>query len=693
MLKKKQKSEETSTNNMFDLLSEELIFSILDFLDENPLDRKSFSLVCTSFHSLEAKHRKSLKPTRSQHLPKLLTRFPNLRRVNLTLCPRITDSNLAQISNACGSNLCSIDLSKSRFFSAAGVMSLAMNCWNLKEIDLSNATEIGDSAVAALAEAKNLEKLWMGRCKGITDLGVGCVAVGCRKLRLVSLRWCLGVGDFGITDQCLPYILKLQHLEDLVLEGCFGLDDSSLEVLRYGCKSLKKLDMSSCQNISHVGISSLTSGAGEHLQELTLSYVSPVTLALADSLMKLPRLQSIKLDGCPVTYDGLKAIGNWCTSLRQLSLRKCSGVTDDGLSSLVTKHRDLRKLDITCCHKLTYVSIAHITNSCTALTSLRMESCTLVPREAFVLIGQRCHFLEELDLTDNEIDDDGLKSISRCANLSVLKLGICLNITDQGVSQIGFGCSKLIELDLYRCKNITDSGISAIACGCPDLEIINIAYCKDITDNSLISLSQCSRLNTLESRGCPLMTSLGLTAIAVRCKQLSKLDIKKCSNIDDSGMIPLAYFSQNLRQINLSYSAVTEVGLLTLASIGCLQSLTILHLDGLSPSGLATALLTCEGLTKVKLQASFKLSLPQPLLKHLEARGCVFQWRDKVLQDKNIDRFHNARRNTGEGGMLEKNKRLLEVEEMFKFQPKQTEAKMGKAPLIAHTLGSLVQCQ
>ena len=206
-----------------------------------------------------------------------------------------------------------------------------------------------------------------------------------------------------------------------------------------------------------------------------------------------------------------------------------------------------------------------------------------------------------------------------------------------------------------------------------------MAYCKDITDNSLISLSKCSRLNTLESRGCPLITSLGLAAIALQCKQLSKLDIKKCSNIDDTGMIPLAYFSQNLRQvhilfiddpscllfpesktgtrslsllfriclmdiidkvcflqsfwqINLSYSAVTDAGLLTLASISCLQSLTILHLDGLTPSGLATALLACEGLTKVKLQASFKSLLPQPLLRHLEGRGCVFLWRDKVLQ-------------------------------------------------------------
>lgn len=36
-----------------------------------------------------------------------------------------------------------------------------------------------------------------------------------------------------------------------------------------------------------------------------------------------------------------------------------------------------------------------------------MESCSLVSKEAFVLIGQRCHLLEELDLTENEIDNEG----------------------------------------------------------------------------------------------------------------------------------------------------------------------------------------------------------------------------------------------------------------------------------------------
>lgn len=261
--------------------------------------------------------------------------------------------------------------------------------------------------------------------------------------------------------------------------------------------------MSSCQNIGHIGLSSLISAAG-CLQQLTLAYSTPVsvwsfpvsngsftrfisynivlllvqvTLEVADSLKKLSMLQSIKLDGCLVTCEGLKAIGVGCVSLRELSLSKCSGVTDEGLSFVVTKHRELKKLDITCCRKLTDVSVAHISNSCTGLTSLKMETCTLVSREAFVLIGRRCHFLEELDLTDNEIDDEGfpllkcmeasqdycissctyvsssfagLKSISRCSRLSTLKLGICLNITDEGLIHIGMFCSKLREIDLYR---------------------------------------------------------------------------------------------------------------------------------------------------------------------------------------------------------------------------------------------------
>lgn len=44
----------------------------------------------------------------------------------------------------------------------------------------------------------------------------------------------------------------------------------------------------------------------------------------------------------------------------------------------------------------------------------------------------------------------GLKSISKCSKILILKLGICSNITDAGLTYVGRGCSKLKVLDLYR---------------------------------------------------------------------------------------------------------------------------------------------------------------------------------------------------------------------------------------------------
>jgi len=115
----------------------------------------------------------------------------------------------------------------------------------------------------------------------------------------------------------------------------------------------------------------------------------------------------LKLEGCKFMADGLKAIGSYCVSIRELSLSKCSGVTDTELSFAVSKLKNLLKLDITCCRNITDVSVAAITSSCTSLISLRMESCSHVSSGALQLIGKHCPHLEELDLTDSDLDDEG----------------------------------------------------------------------------------------------------------------------------------------------------------------------------------------------------------------------------------------------------------------------------------------------
>ncbi|KAK3409766.1 hypothetical protein EUGRSUZ_J01853 [Eucalyptus grandis] len=639
-------------NNPFDALTEEIIHLILDRLgDDDPLAHKSFSLACKSFLSAESRHRRSLRPRCSDLLPLIPRRYPFISRLDLSLCPRVDDEALAALARSWSSTLRSVDLSRSRFFGHAGLSSLVANCAGLVEVDLSNATQLTDGAAKAIAEAKNLERLRMGRCKLITDMGVGCIAVGCRKLTLLCLKWCLRVSDLGvgliamkcadmrsldlsylpITEKSLQPVLKLRNLEELILEGCPGVHDDGLATLKESCPSLKVLNLSNCQNVSYVGLSSLTSEA-QCLQQLILSYGSPVTADLGKSLHKFSGLQVVRLDACMVTCSGMKEMVNWSACLKELSLSKCVGVTDDCLSLLVQTQRELRKLDITCCRKITYASINSITSSCSSLCSLRMELCTLVSTDAYLLIGQRCQNLEELDLTDNDIDDEVLMSISRCSKLRILKLGICLKVTDDGLKHIGRHCLSLTELDLYRSMGITDASIAEIALGCPALEMINMAYNENVTDAALISLSKCPRLKALEIRGCPYVSSIGLSAIARGCRRLTLLDIKKCYNINDNGMLSLAQFSPNLRQINLSYCSVTDVGLLALASINCLQIMTILHVAGLTQSGLAAALLACRCLLKVKLHMSFKSSFPESLISYIEARGCVFQWRDKVRQ-------------------------------------------------------------
>ncbi|RWV88658.1 hypothetical protein GW17_00049233 [Ensete ventricosum] len=189
---------EENRSSLFDSLSEEVLFLILDRLDSDPLDKKSFSLVCRSFYAAESRHRRALTPLRSGLLPAALARYPSVSRLDLSLCPSVTDAALASVGGALRSSLRSIDLSRSRGFSYAGIESVAVNCAALVEINLSNATDLSDAAAAAIGRARNLEKLWLARCKMVTDMGIGCIAVGCQKLRLLCLKWCLGISDLGV---------------------------------------------------------------------------------------------------------------------------------------------------------------------------------------------------------------------------------------------------------------------------------------------------------------------------------------------------------------------------------------------------------------------------------------------------------------------------------------------------------------
>lgn len=184
--------------NPFENLTEDINLTILDHLNDDPQAKKSFSLVNKSFHSLESIHRKFLRPLRTDLVPRILRRYPQISHLDFKCCPRIEDDILVAVADAYKDSLKAIDLSRSRIFSNVGLLSLAVKCTGLIEVDLSNATDLTDLAASAIAEAKNLESLSLTRCKLISDIGIGCIAVGCKNLRSVCLKWCVRVSDLGV---------------------------------------------------------------------------------------------------------------------------------------------------------------------------------------------------------------------------------------------------------------------------------------------------------------------------------------------------------------------------------------------------------------------------------------------------------------------------------------------------------------
>lgn len=104
-------------------------------------------------------------------------------------------------------------------------------------------------------------------------------------------------------------------------------------------------------------------------------------------------------------------------------------------------------------------------------------------------------------------------------------------------------------MDLHSCIEVTDDGLAAIATGCSKLQKLNLCYCTQITDQGMKHLSCLEDLRDLELRGLHHVTSLGVTSIAIGCRRLTELDLKRCNLVDNVGLCALAQYTGNLRQV------------------------------------------------------------------------------------------------------------------------------------------------
>ena len=138
-------------------------------------------------------------------------------------------------------------------FADIGIKYLTSYCLHLKELSISDCSQITDFALYELAKlGPTLRYLSVAKCDQISDAGVKEISRLCYKLRYLNVRGCEAV-----SDDAIEALAKSSHrLKSLDIGKC-DVTDVGLKVLAQHCASLRKLSVKSCEMITDSGIQSV----------------------------------------------------------------------------------------------------------------------------------------------------------------------------------------------------------------------------------------------------------------------------------------------------------------------------------------------------------------------------------------------------------------------------------------------------
>ena len=377
------------------------------FQSLNSGDRKRCSLVCNRWLRIEgqSRHRLSLN-AQSELFPlidSLFSRFDSVTKLALKCdrrSPSICDEALVLISCKCR-NLTRLKLRACRGLTDAGMEAFAKNCKGLKKLSCGSCTFGAKGMNAVLENCSSLEELSVKRLRGITD----------------------GAAAEPIGPGAAASSLKTICLKELYNGQCFG-------PLITGAKNLKTLKLYRC------------SGDWDKLLQSVTEHVTS--------------LIEIHLERLQVSDVGLLAISN-CSDLEILHLVKTPECTNIGLLSLSERCKHLRKL--------------HIDG----------WKANRIGDDGLIAVSKNCGNLQELVLIGVNPTKQSLESLAtNCKNLERLALCGSDTVGDPEISCIAAKCIALKKLCIKSCP-VSNQGLEALANGCPSLVKVKLKKCRAVT--------------------------------------------------------------------------------------------------------------------------------------------------------------------------------------------------------------------
>ncbi|XP_051992111.1 NACHT, LRR and PYD domains-containing protein 12-like [Xyrauchen texanus] len=396
----------------------------------------------------------------------------------------LQDSGVKLLSDALKSPHCTLEILRfaaCRFTDQCceSLSSVLQSSKSLRELDLSN-NDLQDSGVKLLSDALKsphciLEIMRFAACS-FTDQcceSLSSVLQSSKSLRELDLSK-NDLQDSGV--KLLSDALKSPHciLETLRFAACRFTDQccESLSSVLQSSKSLRELDLSN-NDLQDSGMNLLSDALKsphcilEILRFAACRFTDQCCESLSSVLQSSKSLRELDLSDNDLQDSGVKLLSDALKSphciLEILRFAACS-FTDqccESLSSVLQSSKSLRELDLSNNDLqdsgVKLLSVALKSPHCT-LEILRFAACRFTDQccESLSSVLQSSKSLRELDLSNNDLQDSGVKLLSDALKsphciLEILRLSGCM-VTEEGccsvASALRSNLSRLKELDL-----------------------------------------------------------------------------------------------------------------------------------------------------------------------------------------------------------------------------------------------------
>lgn len=460
----------------------------------------------------------------------LLTNFsPNVEELDLSHCILASDILISLLRGA--PKLRVLILKNSPLLDTVALRFILENCEKLEVLDVS-----GSNHLAFVHEEGSdgrrlplLRELHLENC-GISNEYFEYMCAKCPNLELLNLSQNELITDKGMTE-AIPFFSA--QLRELRLSRCFGIKGLSFKLFENLPMRLTHLDLCGCHEISKTAFAFLRNISCD--------------------------LQVLNVKGTQISGIELLELISLVSSLRILNISRCDSVGDADLLNLLRRCRELKDLDVSYCTQIGKGFFRRLPFSCPNIDSLNISFCPNVKAKILARFISDVPKLSSLYLAGEHLKDRHLRALvplpptvhglylsqtnftrqgldlffSKVRHLTSLICSGCSHFSDRHLEIISKQFPHMTHLDVSEC-GITDEGLGYISQAFKELSYLNLKKCSKLSANGLLSfIEESSELHTLDVSNCAFDTNKVAFAIFKNCKKLKFLFLNNSESLND----------------------------------------------------------------------------------------------------------------------------------------------------------------